>query len=101
MITRSTHIPEITDIQELRPIWSTNDVTDVEKLNVTNLPSESTTILTDLVWHKQNAKYYQVMIMNDKGEKLAFKQDDKWTIIASIEEVLDQILKTFTQVHKL
>ena len=36
--------------------------------------------------------YYQVLIVNNKGEKLAFKQNDKWTINASTEEILDQIL---------
>ena len=38
--------------------------------------------------------YYQVLIVNNKGEKLAFKQNDKWTINASTEEILDQIFKT-------
>jgi len=37
--------------------------------------------------------HYQVMITNDKGEKLAFKQNDKWTINASTEEILDTIFK--------
>ena len=69
--------------------------------NNTNLPPESNTILTDLVWREMDANCYQVMVTNDQGEKLAFKQDDKWTIIAPIEEVLNQIVKAFTQIHKL
>ena len=37
--------------------------------------------------------YYQVEIKNDKGERLAFKQNNKWTINAPVEEILDTIMQ--------
>jgi hypothetical protein len=46
----------------------------------------------DLEFYKKIV-HYQVLIVNNKGEKLAFKQNDKWTINASTEEILDQIFK--------
>ena len=51
--------------------------------------STHTLDITDM----QDAKCYQIMIINEEGEKIAFKQDDKWTINASSEEILDVILK--------
>jgi hypothetical protein len=38
--------------------------------------------------------YYQVMITNEEGKQLAFKQDDKWTINVTTEEILDSIFKS-------
>jgi hypothetical protein len=37
--------------------------------------------------------YYQVMIVDENGKKLAYKKDNVWTINATTEEILDAIFK--------
>jgi hypothetical protein len=44
--------------------------------------------------------YYQVMIVDENGKKLAYKQDNVWTINATTEEILDAIFKAINPQRK-
>jgi hypothetical protein len=63
--------------------------THKQKLEVTDLPSKSNLIITDL----SKSVHYEVLIADKDGNKLAFKQEGKWVINAPIEEVLDYMIE--------
>ena len=60
-----------------------------QKLEVTDLPSKSNLIITDL----SKSVRYEVLIADKDGNKLVFKQEGKWVINAPIEEVLDYMIE--------
>jgi len=41
--------------------------------------------------------HYQVMLINEEGKQLAFKQNDKWTLNATTEEIIDLMLKSISK----
>ena len=45
---------------------------------------------------KQN-NHYQIMLINEEGKQLAFKQNDKWTLNATTEEIIDLMLKSISK----